>query len=292
MQRIKLMTDSASDLPKEIAQQLGVDVIPIPIAIDGKGYLDGEDFSPREFYSLLADAKEIPTTSQISPLTYCEHYYEAYKEGYTDVIMVSISSHASSTYLRSNDGAQIFFENCPEAKDKFHIHTIDSLSYSLGYGCAVMKGAVMAQNGSSVEEILDMMHDWIERVVIYFTAFSFEYIKKSGRISCASAIVGEALGIRPLIRIKNGSMEIIAKPRGKQNVLHKMAEHIRDEIAPDSPLVVLNGTEPDAADEISKFAMELADKSISYMGDAGSCISINSGPRMLGIGFLTNKSEK
>ena len=77
MQRIKLMTDSACDLPGSLARQLGIEVIPIPIAVDGKGYLEGIDFTPREFYTILQQAKQIPTTSQISPVTYCERYHDA-----------------------------------------------------------------------------------------------------------------------------------------------------------------------------------------------------------------------
>lgn len=108
MQRIKMMTDSASDLPRESAQELGIDIIPISIAVDGQGYLEGVDFTPREFYSIMQSAKEIPTTSQISPVTYCEYYYRAYQEGYTDVILVGISSTASATYLRAKDGVELF----------------------------------------------------------------------------------------------------------------------------------------------------------------------------------------
>ena len=98
MQRIKLMTDSACDLPGSLARQLGIEVIPIPIAVDGKGYLEGVDFTPREFYTILQQAKQIPTTSQISPVTYCERYHAAYQQGYTDVILMGISSTASATY--------------------------------------------------------------------------------------------------------------------------------------------------------------------------------------------------
>ena len=87
MQRIKLMTDSASDLPNELAQQLGIEIIPFPIAVDGKGYMEGVDFTPRQFYDIMQNAKEIPTTSQIPTVTYCEHYYSAFEKGYTDVIL-------------------------------------------------------------------------------------------------------------------------------------------------------------------------------------------------------------
>ena len=154
MQRIKLMTDSASDLPNELAQQLGIEIIPFPIAVDGKGYMEGVDFTPRQFYDIMQNAKEIPTTSQIPTVTYCEHYYSAFEKGYTDVILVGISSSASATFLRAQDAVEMFFENCPQAKGKFNIHILDSKTFSLGYGYPMMQAARLVREGNTVEQIL------------------------------------------------------------------------------------------------------------------------------------------
>ena len=228
MQRIKLMTDSACDLPGSLARQLGIEVIPIPIAVDGKGYLEGVDFTPREFYTILQQAKQIPTTSQISPVTYCERYHAAYQQGYTDVILMGISSTASATYLRSKDAADLFFENCPQAKESFRIHIIDSKTFSLGYGYPLTQAAQMIQDGKTAEEILAYLTDWVERIDLYITAFSFEFIKKSGRISCAASIVGEALGIRPVIRLYQGEITIFSKARGNNVVLQRIAQIAQD----------------------------------------------------------------
>ena len=214
MQRIKLMTDSACDLPGSLARQLGIEVIPIPIAVDGKGYLEGVDFTPREFYTILQQAKQIPTTSQISPVTYCERYHAAYQQGYTDVILMGISSTASATYLRSKDAADLFFENCPQAKESFRIHIIDSKTFSLGYGYPLTQAAQMIQDGKTAEEILAYLTDWVERIDLYITAFSFEFIKKSGRISCAASIVGEALGINSI------PTTILLNPEGEVELIN------------------------------------------------------------------------
>ena len=250
MQRIKLMTDSASDLPNELAQQLGIEIIPFPIAVDGKGYLEGVDFTPRQFYDIMQNAKEIPTTSQIPTVTYCEHYYSAFEKGYTDVILVGISSSASATFLRAQDAIEMFFENCPQAKGKFNIHILDSKTFSLGYGYPMMQAARLVREGKTVEQILAYLTGWLDRIDLYITAFSFEFIKKSGRISCASSIVGEALGIRPIIRIRKGEMKIIAKVRGNNAVVQKMAQIAQQRIAADSPFLMLEGTQPGACEEM------------------------------------------
>ena len=159
-----------------------------------------------------------------------DSYYRAYQEGYTDVILVGISSTASATYLRAKDGVELFFDNCPDAKGKINIHIVDSKTFSLGYGYPVMQAAKMSREGKTVEEILTFLQDWFERLDIYITAFSFEFIKKSGRISCAAGIVGEALGIRPIIQIRQGEMKIIAKTRGNNVVVQKMAQIVADKI--------------------------------------------------------------
>ena len=291
MQRIKIMTDSASDLPAQTAEQLGIEIIPIPIAVDGKGYLEGVDFTPRQFYSILESAKEIPTTSQISPITYCERYYEAYQRGYTDIILVGISSSASATYYRSLDAVDLLHENCPETKDKLNIHIVDSKTFSLGYGYPVMQAAKMAQQGKSVEEILHFIHDWLERLEIYFTAFSFEFIKKSGRIGCASAIVGEALGIRPLIQTKQGEMKIVAKPRGNHAVMQKMSQILAANIDPQSPYLMLTGTQAGAQEDLTDMIYAATKKKPEFISDVGCAVSINSGPKMIGIGFLGAKKR-
>lgn len=289
MQRIKIMTDSASDLPREVAEDLGIEVIPIPIAVDGRGYFEGVDFTPREFYGILEGAKEIPTTSQISPITYCERFYQAFQRGYTDIIMVGISSTASATYMRSLDGAQLLYDNCPEAKEKLKIHIIDSKTFSLGYGYPVMKAAEMAREGKEVEEIIAFINDWLKRIDLYITAFSFEFIKKSGRIGCAAAIVGEALGIRPIINIKNGEMKIIGKTRGNAAVVQKMAKLAADKMDKSSQFLMLNGTQEGMGEEMAKQVYALTKKEPDFVSDVGCAVSINTGPKMLGIGFLTEE---
>lgn len=287
--RIKILTDSASDIPREEAALLGIDVIPIPITVDGQGYLEGVDFTPREFYPILEGAKSIPTTSQISPVTYIQHYHQAMEEGYTDVILVSFTSTASSTYSQAVNARELFYQNCPQARERIRLHLVDSKMFSIPYGYPTMQAARMVQEGKGVEEILSYLQDWLDRVDVYFTAFSFEYIKKSGRISCAAGVVGEALGIRPLIQIRRGQMKIVAKPRGNQAVLKKMNELLTQRIAPGSPYLMLQGTFEGAAQELTGMIQESTGLTPACLYDVGAAVSINSGPKMLGIAFLTDK---
>ena len=202
---------------------------------------------------------------------------------------MGISSTASATYLRSKDAADLFFENCPQAKESFRIHIIDSKTFSLGYGYPLTQAAQMIQDGKTAEEILAYLTDWVERIDLYITAFSFEFIKKSGRISCAASIVGEALGIRPVIRLYQGEITIFSKARGNNIVLQRIAQIAQDNIAKDSPLLMLDGTLPDMNEEMRDLLQKKLNRKPDMVQDVGCAVSINSGPKMLGIGFLRQK---
>ena len=115
---------------------------------------------------------------------------------------------------------------------------------------------------------------------------------KSGRISCASSIVGEALGIRPIIRIRKGEMKIIAKVRGNNAVVQKMAQIAQQRIAADSPFLMLEGTQPGAREEMDQLIAKSIGKTPDFVSDVGCAVAINSGPKMLGIGFLLNEGEE
>lgn len=285
--RIKIITDSASDIPNGRAVELNIDIIPIPITIDGRGYLEGVDFSPREFYSIMESAKSIPTTSQIAPTTYCDQYHKSFQEGFTDIILISFTSTASGTYQRAVSAREVFYQNCPEAIGKMNITIMDSKMFSLAYGYPVMEAARMVQDGeTSVKVITDYLQYWFDHVEAYFTAFSFDYIKKSGRISCAASVVGEALGIRPIIQIKKGVMKIAFKPRGNHAVLKKFVDILQERIDPKSPYVMLTGSFPGVDEELCTLIEKATNKKPAGKYDVGASVAINSGPQMLGIGFL------
>ena len=289
MSKIKIMTDSASDIPPETARKLGIELIPIPITVDGKGYLEGVDFTPEEFYTILENCKELPTSSQINPLTYCEKYHEAYSQGFDTIILISLNSLASHTYQNAVAAKELLFENVPEAREELTIHVIDSKSFSITYGYPAMEAARMAREGKPVQHILDYLEDWFSRLEIYFTAFSLEYIKRSGRIGVCAAMVGEALGIRPIVSIIDGKFRICDKARGNSTVIKKMADQAKQRKISTSPYLMLSGTQPGAAEEMMEVMRKTTGLECSGAYKVGCAVAINSGPKMLGICFLGEK---
>lgn len=153
MAKILFLTDSAADIPKSLREELGIRVMPFPIAMGERELRDGEDFTPQEFYQALAEEPKIPTHAQLTTYQFQQCYEETWKAGYTDLIYTSINSEGSATYQNAVQARGEFFEDHPEARDAFSIRVIDSHTYTMCYGYPVAEGARMAAAGASVEEI-------------------------------------------------------------------------------------------------------------------------------------------
>ena len=136
MYKIKMITDSASDIPREMAEQWGIEVLSIPIAIDDRAYREREDFSPQEFYKILENSPKIPVTSHITAVEFLEQYRKYYKMDYTDIVLVTINSAGSNMFDAATLARNLFYEEEPDAREKVNIHIIDSKCYTVAYGLA------------------------------------------------------------------------------------------------------------------------------------------------------------
>ena len=132
MEKIKLITDSACDIPVEDEKRLGITILPVPITIGTKGYFERESFTFDQFYDIVETSEELPVTSHVLSITYQEEYEKAFQQGYTHIIVVSIYSGASNMNFAANTAISAFYEEHPEAKEKITIEVLDSRTFSLG----------------------------------------------------------------------------------------------------------------------------------------------------------------
>ncbi len=292
MEKIKLITDSACDIPVEEEKRLGITILPVPITINTDGYYERESFTFDEFYDILEKSETLPLTSHIVSVTYQEQYEKAYEEGYEHVIVVSIYSGASSMNFAAHQGAEDFFQQYPDAVGKMTIDVLDSKSFTLGYGYPLMEAAKSIQNGAGYEEVLAYLKDTFEKVEVYFCPFTLQYVKKSGRVSCAAAFVGELLGLRPIISMTKGPSSVVGKVRGNNAVNPYLQKIVLERAAKQSPYVVLQAKNAAPALELSK----MLEKSLGYpcvgIYKIGASIAINAGPDVVGVAFLGKGSSE
>lgn len=283
MARIKFSTDSAADLPAQMREELSIQVLPFPIAMGEEEYEDGVDFTPDEFFDMLLASPQIPTHAQLNAYVFTECFEAAWSEGYTDLIHISINSKGSATYSNALQARDDFFKHHPEAKDSFHIHLIDSKTYTMAYGWAVAEAVKMARSGAEAGEIVAYIQDWLDHVRVVFAPLDLRFAKKSGRISAVAAFMGEALGLKPIMTFTDGESKILAKVRGEKNVISTIVDLCRKERQPGTPYLLIRGNNQEQSARLREACLSALGEDAALEYPIGGVVSINAGPNVVGL---------
>lgn len=205
MEKIRIVTDSASDILKPFPENLTV--LPITIRFGDQEYRDGVDLNHRQFYEKLLEDDIFPTTSLISPAAFGEVYREAFGRGET-VIVIALSGKLSGTY----QSAVVAAEDAPG-----EVYVVDSKNVTAGERLLVEYALRMVSEGISARQIVWTLEQARERIHILGLLDTLEYLKKGGRISKTVAFVGEVMAIKPVVTVADGEVAILGKARGSKN---------------------------------------------------------------------------
>lgn len=236
MVKYKIYVDAAADIPKEEQERYRIGVLPIPVAMGEKTYQSGTELSNEEFYKLMEEYGGIPVTSQITPYVFEELFKHEMAAGTQQLILILINAKGSATYANAVATRDRFFEENPEAAQKLSIHLFDGASYSGGYGYAAILAAQKLELGMSVEDVLPIIDEQLKKQRIYFGLYTLTYAGKSGRIPSAAVFVGEALGIKPIMKIKDHEITTAGKARGEKKSSRKSARWFRRTLSPVPPI--------------------------------------------------------
>ena len=201
---IKLITDSGSDISEKQAEEYGIMMVPIEVQFKDEQYLDGVDLLPTEFYDKLVISKELPQTSLINEYRWHEAFEKATENG-DDVVVIVLSSQLSGTYKCACDAAKDF---------NGKVYVVDGLSATLGQRLLCQYALRLIKEGKKASEIAEMLEEKKQKLHIYAMIDTLKYLKKGGRISATTAFFGEMLGIKPIVTVNNGKVEVIGKEKG------------------------------------------------------------------------------
>lgn len=283
--KIAIVTDSSCDIPKELAEKYGIDVIDFPINLDGKEYYERRDMTMDQFYELMRAAQGVPTTAAITALQWRE-VYEAYADqGYTDVLHVSINSTGSSTYANAQQAAEQLRQDRPEMT--MRIHLVDSHTYSMVFGWYLCECARKLRNGGDLRSCILELESKLGRVEVCLAAFSLKQLKKSGRVSAAAAFAGELLGLRPVISLTDGVSKVEAKVRGDAAVIPAMLKWIRTRVDDlrTTPYLLAYTSSTQKRDELLKLCKKEFGHPPMHIFQLGGVVSANTGPDCIAIAF-------
>ena len=272
---IKILVDSSADcnLQDEIIDLM----VPISVNIDGKEYQSGIDLTSDKFYELLKSAKDFPRTSQPSPQAFIEIFEQAKNDG-DQLIYLCLSSRLSGTY----QGALI----AKEMVDYDNIYIIDTLGVTHIIGVLAAFARSLINEGFKAGEIVDKCEELKGKIKLYAGVDTLEYLYKGGRLSRASAAVGELTGIKPIITVSDGRVEVVAKALGKARAMNTLLEKIKShKINTDFPVYSLYtyGTENIEAleEKLKQNGYNIADRL-----QVGSTIGAHVGPGVYAVMFV------
>lgn len=278
---IKLIIDSASDIPVSYAKEHGMTYLPLPVTIGEKQYLSGVDITPQAFYEILIESDCLPVTSQVSPFAFEQAFRTAIEQGDTPVA-ITLSSKLSGTYqsaciAAANFGGQAF--------------VVDSMNVSLGQAILVYYAERLIAQGISAPALVSELDRAKQKIKVIALLDTLEYLKKGGRISAATAVVGGILSIKPVVSVVNGEVQLIGKARGSKQGNNLLNEMVANSHGVDfsMPLTLAFSSLSDAL--LQKY---IADSHQLWEGRVsnlpvltiGATIGTHAGPGAIGVAFF------
>ena len=278
-----IVTDSGSDLTASLSAELGVKVIPLSVLVDGEEPLDDDKADKKEFYEKLRGGK-MATTSAINLEKFISAFESFLAEG-KDVLYLGFSSGLSSTFQTSIPAAQELVEKYPERK----VLTVDTLCASLGEGLIVYHAAKMQEAGKSIEEVAQWVEDNKLHLAHWFTVDDLHFLKRGGRVSAATAVVGSMLQIKPVMHVDNeGHLIKVSTARGRRASIKALFDKIEETaIEPEQQIYFIS--HGDCLEDAEVLADMIRNKyqGVEVVIDyVGAVIGAHSGPGTLALFFL------
>ena len=289
MRQFAVLTDSACDLPQELADKHHIDILNLKIALDGVGYTERVDFTPEEFAEMLRHTSGMPTTSQVTQYEFFEQFERYGREGVEEVLYVSINATGSATNANARAAAAQFHEEYPDSP--MRISVVDSHSYSVTYGLECCAASDMLAEGKPMDEVIAYLEDRFARKELVITAYNLKVIRRSGRISAAAAIAGDLLNIHPIITLIDGESHVVKKARGDKQAVSAVVQHCKKHMVPGTPYYV-GVTNTKYFDEY----VQAAEACIGYPPAGrfhlGSAVCSNTGPECAAMLYESEKRER
>ncbi len=279
MEKIRIITDSASDIPQN--NTYGITVLPMSIRFGNAEYKDGVDLAANEFYEKLIESDELPMTSLISPAAFADVFKEAVDNG-EKVVAITISSNLSGTYQSATLAAAEYPDD---------VFVVDSKQVAVGERILVELATELLDKGFSAKELAEQLETEREKIHLLGVLDTLEYLKKGGRISSTVAFVGGALNLKPVVTIKDGAVSMIGKARGSKNGNNFLVKEIENTSGVDftKPLCLgyagLNDTLLQKYMEDSSALWEGHKESLK-ISPIGATIGTHCGPGTIAVAFF------
>jgi len=276
MADIRVVTDSACDLPTALAEEHGIDIVPLTIRFGDEELVDRRDLSPKEFWARVENSPILPETAAPSPGAFEESYRRAAADGCPGVVVCTLSSALSATYQAAVVAAQAVTDVIP-------VRVVDTRAVTMSEGMMAVAAARVASQGKGIDDVFGAAEDLVPRTRLYATLDTLENLKKGGRVGGAQALIGSLLSIKPVIELRDGVVAAESKQRTRSKSFRYLVDKVREQGAVEN-LAVMHGEAPDI-DEFLDLLAAVYPREQTTLGDVGAVIGAHAGPRVIGVTF-------
>ncbi len=277
--KITLVTDSTCDLmPRELADQ-GILFASLKVLFKDAEYIDKINLDTAAFYEKMKRSNELPTTSQVNPNEFYDIFSAEIEKG-NEVLGIFLSSELSGTY----NSAKI----AKEMIDSDKIHLVDSRTTSFSLALILLKANEWIQEGKTIEHIIADLQSLVEKAQLYGMLDSLDNLRKGGRLSSGTAMIGKMLNMKPIIEVKNGVVEMANKVRGTRKGMAWMIEQLRKEYPEGiiEEIALAHAHDDQKLVDIKALILEAFNVKKIYEVEIGSVVGTHTGEGVVGIAYF------
>ena len=273
---IKVVTDSSADLPAELAEEMGISVVPLYVRFGEEVYRDRVEMSEDEFYRRLLHDPVHPSTTQPTPQDFAEVYQKLSKEA-DGIISIHISGKLSGTCSSALQGKEMVGKGCP-------IEVIDSQSLTMGLGITAIAAADMARAGKGLPEVVEAVKPMLPNVHLFGLLDTLKYLAMGGRIGKAQALLGSVLNVKPILTLKDGEVVPAGRARTRAKGIDELFNFAQNAAGIEDLSVIYNTT-PDDADKLVERIAAIFPKERIRLAKLGPVLGVHCGPDIVFVVF-------
>ena len=279
---VKIVTDSTSDLPPEVAKELGITVVPAYVHFGSQSFRDGVDITPEQIYERMLSGPVHPTTSSPAPGDFTDVYNRL--SGETDeIVCLTVTSKQSAIYEAAMTGKQSF-------KGKSRVEVIDSQSVTMGLGLIAMLAAREARSGKTIDDVLAAVRSAIPRTHGMATLDTIKYVVKGGRLGRGSGLLGSLVKVKPLLEIKDGWIRLSGVTRTRSVGMERLRQCAMRHL-PIEDAAVVHGNAFREAESLAERIRSASPQIRPVIAKLGSALGVHGGPQTLVVVVRESKTE-
>lgn len=275
--KTQIVVDSVADIPKEIAEALAIEIVPLLVNFGEKSFSDGVDISNKDFFRMLDQSESLPKTSQVNPGRFIEIFKKHLADG-KNIICITLSSEMSGTYRAAVTAKEMIGSD--------QIKVVDSKAVTFGEGIIGIQAARLAKQGVSLDKIYEETLKNVENLQSYFIVDTLEYLKKGGRLSTTEAFIGNMLKIKPILTIEEGKLISTQKVRGRTKAINWVLDQILADDLNNKTVGIYHAQDQEYMYNFKAKVKKLYHEIEILESEVGAVVGTHSGPGCIAISYI------